>query len=362
MPSYVNTACTVTLQTVVNLSKARADIEPVLNVVQYDINLALAIANDTMNDVCGVDFPWKFNEIFTPQFVTNSFQQDYAGIYSNGSSLTNLSWLERGIVIDINNQSQPKPYRPVEVGRQLPQATGTWYNSANDCQFFCNYFPNTSLYYGTWGDANVGNSTLGNNPVAGSQYTNPVGLVNGQAISQPSNPINQIQDANGNYLVLTGYGICGSTAPVLPASSVPGTTVADGTCTWTVVDPNGQGFRILPVPSQTGTVWQFNLWGQALPIRFASLKQTLAPLTDQYETNFRQIFIARCYQYSPKAEIRAKFAQEHALAMEALKQCRVKSDREQEENRFVPERTVMGSGGGFYQNRRFGPQNPFFPS
>ena len=128
--------------------------------------------------------------------------------------------------------------------------------------------------------------------------------------------------------------------------------------TWTVVDPNGQGFRILPVPSETGVVWQFNIWGQALPIRFKNLQQTLAPLPDQYEPNFRQIFIARCYQYSPQANIRAKFAVEHQLAMKALEDCRVKSDREQEENRFYPERTVMG-GGRRGNARWLGPAYPF---
>jgi hypothetical protein len=321
---YVNTQSTVKLQKIVNLAKAKGDIEPILNVAGSSVEVPLAIANDVMNAICSVAFPWKWNEIEMPQFVTNSYQQDYAGIFPNGTSVTNLSWLERGIVIDINNSAQPKPYRMVEVGRQLPQATGTMFNSAtSEPLFLVNWFPNTSLYYGTWGEPQDGNSTLGNNPGPGDQYYTPYG----QNLSQPINPITQIQDANGNLLVVTTYGICGNTAPLAVVSATPGTTVPDGTVTWTVVDPYGMGFRVLPVPTQTGTVWQFNLWGQALPIRFTSLQQTLFPLPDQYEPNFRQMFFAKCYQYSPEKTIRAKYQDEWNLAMQALLECRTKSDR-----------------------------------
>lgn len=355
---YINTQSTIPLQKVVNIAKGMGDIEPVLNLAGSSIELPLSIANDVMNAICSDPFPYKWNEIFMPQFVTNSFQQDYAGIYPNGTSVTNLSWLERGIVIDINNTAQPKPYRLVECGRQLPQATGTFWNSAtNNPLFLVNWFPNNTLYYGTWGDANVGNPTFGNNPLPGSVYTNPLGLVNGQAQSQPFNPITQIQDANGNFLVVTTYGVCGGVAPAAPVNSAAGVTVADGSTVWTVVDPYGMGFRILPVPSSTGVVWQFNLWGQALPIKFANLQQTLFPLPDQYEPNFRQLFIAQCYRYSPELKIRAKFKDEWELGMKALVDCRKKSDRELEENVFTPDRGVMGGQPG--RSRFAGPAWPF---
>jgi len=344
--AYVNTQSTVKLQKIVNIAKARGDIEPVLDVAGSSIELPLAIANDVMNAICSVAFPWKWNDLELPQFVTNSYQQDYLGIYPDGTSVTKLSWLERAIVVDINNTAQPKPYRLAEVGRQLPQATGIFTNSAtNSPLFLVNWFPNTSLYCGVWGEGNVGNATLGNNPVSGSVYTNPIGLVNGQAQSQPANPITQIVDANNNLLVLTTYGTEGTTAPVAPANSAAGVTASGtgATTVWTVVDPNGQGFRILPVPSQTGVVWQFSIWGQALPIQFTSLQQTLAPLPDQYVSNFRDMFIAQAYRYSPEKAIRAKFKDEWAIAMEALNNCRVKSDRELEENVFTPDRGIMSS-------------------
>lgn len=436
MANYVNTQSTVKLQTIVNNAKTFADLEPVVNVAGSSVQRVLDIANDVMNAICSVPFPWKWNEIVLPQFLTNSYQQDYAGIYPNGTSLTNLSWLERGIIIDINNAAQPKPYRLVECGRQLTQATGTFWNSAtSNPLFLVNYFPNNMLYYGTWGDVQTGNASLGNNPVAGSVYANQLG----DNISQPSNPIMQIQDANGNYLVLTTYGTEGTSAPLAEANAVPGTQISgagpdftftgvtavtsgvsgvysgtisggasnawaglnvivtgfdqpsnngtflclsstatelvlananavldahSGSATstastvWTVVDPYGQGFRVLPVPTQTGTVWQFNLVGQALPIRFTSLQQTLFPLPNQYEPNFRQLFVAQCYRYSPEAKTRQKFHDEWALAMKALEECRVKSDRELEENVFTPDRGIMGGQQGRTGNW-YGPQWPW---
>ena len=66
--------------------------------------------------------------------------------------------------------------------------------------------------------------------------------------------------------MLTGYGTLGTTAPVAPAASLAGVLATPGsgdTTSWTVVDPQGAGICITPVPSQTGTVWQVNLIGQS---------------------------------------------------------------------------------------------------
>jgi hypothetical protein len=216
---------TVTLQMIVDIAQAFGDLEPALNVGGQSQQPALTVANDVMNAICGVPFPQKWNEMMIPQFYTNSYQQDYAVVYPNGSSLTNLSWLERGIVIDINNNSVPKPFRTIETGRELQQATGQWYANSGrgDPAFYVNYFPNYMLYYGTWGAPNVGTGSFGNNPQAGSTYTAPTSL--GPNGTQ-NNPITQIQDANGNFLLLTTYGNEGVSAPLAAANATPGTTVS----------------------------------------------------------------------------------------------------------------------------------------
>jgi hypothetical protein len=107
--------------------------------------------------------------------------------------------------------------------------------------------------------------------------------------------------------------------------------------------------RIFPVPAQTGRVWEFSITAQAQPVRFKSLQQTLFPLPDQYETNFRQGFIAQCYRYSTEAKTRAKFKDEWQLWLASLNELRAKQDRELEENIFIPRR---GPDGGLFPCRR----------
>jgi len=329
------------------------DIAPILSVGGYSNTTMLAIANDVMNEFCAVPFPWKWNEITLPQFYTNSYQQDYALL-----NLTNLASLQRGIVIDINNSSVPKRWGYVEVVREQTEALTSWYGP---CPFYsspvfqANWMLNSQLYYGTWGAANTGTNTIGNNPISGSRYTQPLG-----AQSQPSNPITQIIDANGNLLLLTGYGTEGTTAPIAPANSTPGTTATPGTgatTAWTVLDPNGQGIRINPVPSQTGNVWQFNLVGQAKPVRFTSLSQFLTPLPDSYEPSFRQGCTAQAYRYSAIAKVREKFEVEWPLWQKSLYLSREKSDKERDANRFVPGTSVLGVGGA--RGGFIGPLYPF---
>jgi hypothetical protein len=274
---------------------------------------------------------------------TGAVVENHAGnAISAAGPLLNMSWLERGVAFDINNSSIPKPFVRIEVGRQLPQITASYTGGAGlgDPGFRCNWFPNRTLYYGTWGALNVGTGSLGNNPVLGSVYLQPLGNN-----SQPHNPITQIIDANGNFLLLTTYGTEGTTAPLAARNATPGTTVAGtgATTVWTVLDPNGWGFRFAPVPSQTGTEWQFNLIAQMKPVRFVSLSQTLAPLPDEFETMFREGFIAQCYRRSPEKAVYAKFATAWELWLKTLNELRVKEDRELEENKFIPSRTVFGA-------------------
>jgi hypothetical protein len=336
-----STQSTITLQNIADILTTMIDIQPILSVGGYSNLTMLTIANDVMNELCAQSFPWKWNEFELPTFYTNSWQQDYAI-----PGLTTLASLQRGIVVNINNTSIPKPWGYVQVVREQTQSTATWnglcpfYNSP---LFNANWMLNSNLYYGTWGDANTGNGTLGNNPVSGSVYTSPLG-----AGSQPSNPITQIIDANGNLLVLTGYGHEGSTAPSAPAASPAGTIATPGTgatTQWTVVDPNGQGIRINPVPSQSGCVWQFLLSGQAKPIRFTQLSQTLSPLPDTFEPTFRQGCTAQAYRYSQSSKVVAKFDKEWPLWIRSLVLSREKEDKERDASKFTPARSIVGSGG-----------------
>src|SRR6266550_2165443 len=352
-----NSQSKLTLQNILDKVWPLGDVQPVLaNVSGSQLEPFVTICTDVYSDIVGVAFPHKWNEVKLPVFYTNSFQQDYALLNPDGSSVFNVEWFERGICVDMTSNSIPKAWGYVECGRQLTQATGTflqvttWRNPT----FLANWFPNYMLYYGTWGAANSGNPTVGNNPGAGSIYTNPLSAT---ANTQPSNPMTQIIDTNGNIQVVTTYGVCGLTQPNWPAvNALPGTNTTDGTTVWTVADPNGIGIRILPVPSQTGAVFQFNLIAQKPSIQFTSLSQTLDPFPDKYESYFRQGVIAQCYRYASAASVHAKFEKQYAIWLKSLNDLRAMEDRELEENRFTPERGVMGGGN---RNRWAGAANPF---
>jgi len=334
---------TYTLQNEIDKVQDLADIEPIFNVGGWTTEPTITIATDVFAAICAVNFPHKWNRVNLPVFYTFSWQQDYALINPDLTSVYNVEWLEQGVAFDINSNSIPKPFVRVETGRSLPQRTSQTMSTSimGDPGFVVASLPNSELYYGVWGEPNVGNPTLGNNPVAGSVYTNPLGNY-----SQPANPISQIIDANGNLLVITTYGHEGSAAPLAPVNAAPGTQVngSGATTMWTVVDPVGMGIRILDIPSQTGVVWQFNLVGQQIPVKFLSLGQTLAPLPDKYEPYFRAGFIAQLYRYSPLEKTRAKFKDEWQLWLKSLNELRELQDRELEEYSFIPERTIMGSG------------------
>lgn len=334
------------------------DLAPVFQsqVAGFSQEPGLTIINETLAYMCGTNFPWKWNEIILPPFYTSSYQQDYAGINPNGSSIENLGWLQAGDVLDVNNTAVPKAQPQVEVVRNLPRVSN-WVGMPpmffGPLKFEVCWLYNNQLYYGTWGAANAGNTTRGNNPQAQQTITSPT--IAGNAM--PVNPITQIQDANGNYLVLTTFGITGNSAPSAAANATPGTTVNDGSCVWTVVDPVGAGYRIFPVPSQSGTVWQFNLRGQAKPpAPLTSLSTNLAPIPDEYMHVFRQGCITTAYRYSPEARVRAMYGEERRIWVETLMEGRMQGDREPEECSFVPSGGIVAPVSGQAPRN---PGNPF---
>jgi hypothetical protein len=340
-----NTQSTLTLQKMLDKVLPLGDVNPVLvNVAGYQLEPFITICDDVYSDIVGTAFPHPWNQVKLPLFYTNSFQQDYVLLNPDGSTFSNVEWLERGICVEMTSTALPKPWGYAECGRSQTQATGTLTQPGtwgNNPTFTVNRIYNYMQYFGTWGATLTGTQSLGNDPGPGSVYTNPLA-----ANAQAANPISQIMDTNGNIQVVTTYGTCGLTQPVWPGpNATPGTVTTDGTTKWTVADPNGTGIRILPVPSQTGVVFQFNLIGQMPAITFTSLSQTFAPFPDKYSSYFRQGIIAQCYRYSTDAKIRAKFPQEYANWIKTLNDLRSTQDHELEEYEFVPERGIMNSGG-----------------
>jgi hypothetical protein len=351
MPNPGNNS-TVQLQDVSDAAATFGDLAPALATGGFSVQPAISIANDVMTAMLlgtgeGHPFNWKWNCLNVAPFYTISLQQDYFI-----PNLVNLGWLANSWAIDINQTSIPKRKLYQEVARELEVT----YDQTGYPGKIC-WMQNDQLQHGTWGQSQLLSASGLNNPGPGVVYTNPAG-----APQNPSNPTTCIADAFGNLWVVTFTpgqvtAICGNTNPFLtnttgPAggppvypiyqagqpstSSTVATTVADGTVVWTAINPKGQGFRLNPIPPQTGVVWLINPVGQMRVPRFNSMTQTLEPIPDDWETYFKQGFFAQCYRRSPDPKVRAKFKDEWALYMTSLDNATKQGQREPDDFGFYP--------------------------
>lgn len=342
---------TVKLQSIVDDASSLGDVSPALATGGLSDGPALSIATDVMQAIInggpgGQPYNWKWNRFNTTPFLTNSYQQDYFV-----PNLVNLGWMESCWAVDINSTAIPKPKTFVDSRKDLSVTSYQTGQPERICAI-----PNTEVQTGIWG----GSSSVGlSNPGPNVVYTNPL-----QSVSQPSNPIVSITDPNGNLWVLTTYGTCGATqpawptTPVYPTTAQPAlvsTTVADGTCVWTAINPGGQGFRLNPIPPQTGILWQVQPVAQYKARRFTNLAQTLEPLPDDWDWAFKQGFFAECYRRNPDPRVRSRYTMERQLWMEALDKSVRQADREQDAYGFVPASSIMSSYGEYLR------QTPAYP-
>lgn len=343
-----------TLQNLVDIARTRGDIAPALPTGGSYETVALSAANDAMTAMLagsakGSPFNFKFNRILVPPFYVNSYQQDYA------SNLITLGWLESCGAYNTSSTQYPKPFRVVEVKRDVLSTNAQTGGLAK-----ISWMQNDTLNYGVWGQTQVISLTGLKNPGAGVVYTDPAGLT-----STPTNPTTQVKDAFGNFWLLTTYGTCGGTNPfitnlnpVFPTVLKPdtvATTANDGSVVWTAINPKGQGFRLNPMPTQTGPVWQITPIGQARVPMFTKMSQLLEPIPDDYFTYFKDGFFAQCYRYHPDPKIRQKFEAELGIWMKALTMAVNQGSREQDDWGFVPSTNVMDTGWAF------NPINPAMP-
>lgn len=363
---------TISLQNIVDDAASLGDVAPALATAGFSDAPALSIATDVMTAMVlggprGEPFNWKWNRFNVSPFATISWQQDY---FVPG--VINVGWLESAWASNINQSSPLKQKFDLEVHKDLDVTFAQTGYPGKMC-----WLPNANLQTGAWGAHPLGPTTgtpsgeqsaIGSN-IGGLQnpgpnviYTNPIG-----AIQSPINPTTCITDPNGNLWALTTFGTCGSTQPTWPTTPVfptiatpnaTATTVTDGTCVWTAINPRGQGFRLNPIPPQTGVVWLIQAVAQARPPKFASLGQLLDPIPDDFVTYFKQGFFAECYRRNPDPKVRGKYMQERALWIEALDKSVRQGDREMDDVGFYPGSGLMDNGYGMAQPR---PDMPYGP-
>jgi hypothetical protein len=349
---------TIKLQDLVDDANSFGELAPALASGGFSDAPALSIANDVMTFMVaggqeGQPFNWKWNRTLETSFFANSWQQDY---FVPG--MVNLGWLESCTAVNFSTTSFPKPVRTVEVRRDLLITNNQSSTTAKIC-----WMENDTLLTGTWGQTTQASPTGLTNPGPGVVYTSPV-----NQIAMPINPITQVKDAFGNLWVVTTYGTCGGTNPfitnlnpVFPTLQSPttvATTATDGTVVWTAINPKGQGFRINPIPGQTGPVWLIQPVGQNRVPRLTTLGQFLDPIPDDYYSYFKQGFFAQCYRRSPDPKVRAKFDIEIKLWWKTLDNAVRKSSSEQDDWGFVPVSSIMATG---FSYNTISPAQPFGP-
>lgn len=364
---------TIRLQEVVDDASTLGDVAPALATGGVSMAPALSIANDVMQALvnggpAGQPYNWKWNRFNVPTFPTISWQQDYFI-----PNLVTLGWLENAWAVNINQTSIPKQKFELEVVKDLEVTNYQTSGGAKIC-----WIPNNQAMTGTWGAAPQGptlsvpfgnvngsgpNQSGQQNPGPSVIYTNPIGT-----LQTPANATTAIKDHYGNLWCLTTYGTCGPNEPIWPPTPVfptlrnpciwP-TTIQDGSCVWTAINPNGQGMRLNPIPPQAGIVWLIQPLGQLKAPRFTNLTQYLNPLPDDYEWAFKQGFFAECYRRNPDPRIRSRYQQERQIWLESLDKAVRQADREIDDYGFYPASVIMDTGWGYYQQNPAQPYGPW---
>jgi len=324
---------TRTLQSVLDFAVARPDLAGVGSPAAGWSNIAVRIGNQVMTDLLSQTFNFKFNRISPPipPFYTNQWQQDYAVVDPvTLASLKTLAWIEDCQAIDIN-ATFPQAKFTLDCVQVLPAIGSNYQSKGKIC-----WLPNDQLQYSTWG----GPASNVSNP----QPLQVIAPLLG-ATQNPQNPWLQVQDPNGNFQLLTTFGTTGSSQPSWPtAGAAAGTQTNDGTCRWTVLDPKGQGFRIVPVPAQGARIWQIKPIGQAKPIPLASRNSMIDPIPDDQATYFEQGFVARCYEFSPDPGKQKTWETRWTQWLAGITQSLKGQTREAQNYGMYPERALMDDG------------------
>jgi hypothetical protein len=351
-----NSSTSPTLQQIAQQMKSNPDFYNVLGGTPgYTTEPFLTIANETMSRILAENMPWKWNRKIIPPFLTVSLQQDYC------TQITDIGWLEDGWLVDINNSTSnangaPKPIRPVETMRDLAQT------SAQGVPFAVCFVPNNQAFMGLW-QANTS---------YGCGYGVP---------QTPRTPIQQFLDVNGNILYIDStnlglniespgfvgptitppgfypYGISGSTQPVAPPNATPGTMVPDNTVVWTVADPLGYALRVSPTPAINGLEWLVVLNYQVRPPQLLTLQATTFPIPNEMVYLFRAGVRAALYRENGNQQGTQMYADWEETLVKAVRA----GDRQQEDNRMLPECGIMGGFSPFTNPMQIGAGWPYGP-
>jgi hypothetical protein len=323
------TPSTLTAQKLIDYARTFPWTKPAVGLAGYSDQPAVSFLDEIVKRIMNKSNPWKWNANKFPGIgpgATGIETQPYQQDYPTSISQNTMGWLQSAVICDINNAVQPSPILPINtVDRLLPTMI------AGRPQKVC-WITNSMAATAIWGRGRQGD------PGPGAVYTDPL-VLNGGGPSSNNNTA--ITDANGNILVVTTYGVCGSVAPLAAPSAAGGTAVVDGGVIWTVQDPNGVALRLDALATFQSIVWEVRVLYQQKPPTISTLTQNIAPIPDDLNYLVKQGFLAYCFKQADSA----KFPQEFAQWLESIQEAMGSSDREYQEFGFYPAQPIQGGYG-----------------
>lgn len=331
---------TVTIQNVVNYAQQHTALMPLTGVGGVANEPALSIANDTMNMLLARPFPWKFNRVEMPVFVTTPNKQDYLVSGSCAFTLTG-----GGVGIDLKTNNAVTQSSTTVTVNLLESCINVF--NVGDTVYLTNLTQTTLNAIYTPGQGNTGVGSLWSNGFTiASIATNGLSFTftYAPAISTDGAPgINDFAWLESCTMIQTN-----STATVPSTWYVQAVrTLEPNSFVYipnkvSIVTDLGTGilkFRFVPRPSaQPLTISPIY---QKKPTLLTSLSSTWTPFPDQLAHCIRQMFLAMALRYadSPKQDV--EFQKAIALATDTSGA----DDREESEEYITPDASIMGGFG-----------------
>lgn len=329
---------TYTLQNIINYALTKVELLPIAGLGGITNEPALSICNDTIQEILGEPYDWKFNRTEMTPFVLRAGQEDY--LFAGGAAFT-LGSTAQGAAIDLqSNNAITESGNVVTVKTLEPHGF-----SVGDVVYLINVFASDGT------TASAYTATLTVSASSGSIWSGgfPITAVTSKTF-QFAGSTSETTGSNGinNW----GWGTSATIVDVLDTSIVRKTrqlqvvkelTPTSDAQAWPkkicMLQDKGTGvlkFRLREVPNYP---WLVNLVYQAKAPVKADLTRLWDPIPDEYSYVYRQGVMAKAYD----AVGSQKFQVEYEKFQTQIRKALGEADREEDDIYVTPAESLMGS-------------------
>jgi hypothetical protein len=328
-------ASTQTLQQTVNYAATQTDLMPLAGIGGYTNEPALTFANDAVAEILAPPFAWKFNQKTAPIFVTGQGRQDsrFAGacafvLESPGGVGVELASANGVVEVGTTVTVKTLDRHNFTVGQTVYMTGNTVaaYNSTETISL------NSSAWSGGWvilttptstsftfTHASSGLAVSGAPGITDFRWLESASMVSELDTSSPRgvDPVQASRKLQTSGTMARPDSVCVSD------TSTAGIVLVR--------------FRFAP----DSTPWGVSLVYQMKPPVFTALTATWAPIPDEFAYVYRQMFLAKAYANTQKADV------EYKKAQIAVNKALSSDDSEQSDEYFTPAASLMGNDGGW---------------